>query len=127
MTEPRDEMEAAIERAVAEALATYAKTHRVGPAERRDAAADFRQFYLAAIVGGLRGIRWNFNGCLFCPKSTTPRRMRRILSFDPQVIAAAGGRALGAGVCANHEGYLNPARSEDLRKACLARLVRDPA
>lgn len=85
------------------ALEIYRQTHVVPPEAELEVRQDFARFNLEVMKLGLRGIRWNFNGCIACKDHTLPVRLKRILLVDPFTVAAAGGRGLGTVVCEEHE------------------------
>jgi hypothetical protein len=119
-----------IEAAVADALQDYAESHALDALGRRGAERDFRLFYAKAILGGARGIRWNWGGCILCPDNLEPgpRAMTRILLAEPVILHATGGRALGTHVCRPHERSIKygNASPQELAKAGLRRIARDP-
>lgn len=110
-----------MEQAVQAALSVYMRSHRPTPREVAEARLDFEAFFLAALAAGLRGIRWNFNGCILCEVHQTAR-LRRILLMDPEVTFAAGNRGFGTVVCETHGD--NP--QADFREAAILRMRNEP-
>ena len=89
---------------------------KLSPDEEILAMKDFENFYKTIqtispfynkVLGfGIRGIRWNFNGCICCENTGKDIgkevRLQRVLIVHPSVISAANGRALGTVLCEIH-------------------------
>lgn len=107
--------------AAEEALALYRQAAVMSPMQVAEARRDFRRFYTAAAVLNLRGIRWNFDGCILCPPSTGFAPLHRILVLGPAVLAATDGRAFGTLLCKAHakmrQGELTAAALRRIREA----------
>jgi hypothetical protein len=70
---------------------------------------DFRAFLLATLRSGCKGMRMNFNGCIFCTeeeKKAMPIRVARVLLLSKEIKKATGGRSLTTVVCENHIGKM---------------------
>lgn len=89
---------------------------KLSPEEKQEARKDFENFYKTLHVISpiykdmlklnLRGIRWNFNGCICCKntKEDIGRevRLQRVLIIDSSVVTATNGRFLGTVLCETH-------------------------
>jgi len=111
-----------VERSTEEALAMYREGAVLNPDQIDEARADFWRFYLAVISLRLRGIRWNFDGCIMCPRAEGYAIARRVLITHPDVLAAAGGRALGTLLCFKH----SEATGDEQVQAALKRIREAP-
>lgn len=102
--------------------------HSVRRGREQEVLRDFVGFYYTAEKLGLRGIRWNFNGCIACRKQVAPVRLRRVLLVDAEIIEATGGRALATEICQKHEPAIDTeaGHAEILVPGALERIKRDP-
>src|SRR3989338_6633251 len=86
---------------------------KLTPDEEILSMKDFENFYNSIqvispiyneILGfPIRGIRWNFNGCICCENNEEKEvLLQRVLIVHPSVISATNGRALGTVLCKQH-------------------------
>lgn len=115
-------------RLINEAFEIYRRTHAVPSELKLEVCQDFARFYLEALKRGLRGIRWNFNGCIACPGEQAQVRLRRILLVDPFVTGATAGRGLGTVICAAHEHLLDTVdgMAQTIIPGALRRIAQQP-
>ncbi len=113
--------------AVEEVLEMYADGHVLTPRDVAEARNDFVRFYSAALRLGLRGIRWNFGGCICCDEPHGGILLQRILLADPRIVVATQGRAFGTVVCQQHAEFVDPHHiSDDVTAAALRRIRQQP-
>jgi hypothetical protein len=77
----------------------YEARHVLTPEQRTEALEDFKKFTLDSEKQGLRGVRWNFDGCIICGAG---KALYRCLIAHPTVTNATNGRSFGTHVCRKH-------------------------
>jgi hypothetical protein len=116
-----------IQEAVEEALEMYSDGHVLTPRDVDEVRGDFVRFYAAALRLGLRGIRWNFGGCIVCAEPQGGIPLQRILLVDPRIVLATQGRAFGTVVCLQHAKRIDPRCTRDeVVEAGLRRIRHQP-
>lgn len=110
-----------VSEAIEDTLKLYKETHKLTPEEEDEVREDFSRFYARTLTLGVRGVRWNFNGCIICGATG---KLHRLLIFYPQILVMTG-RTFGCLACNKHV-HLANGYHEEMLAAVLRRMKRDP-